>query len=60
MSDRISIDHINNTISIQVTTQDLSQMTDMEIMIWLHKFINNIQKTNLQIGIIKDIIEDDS
>jgi len=52
MSDRISIDHIHNTITIQVRTQDLSDMTNEQILIWIRAFIHNIETAPFQIGII--------
>ena len=54
MSDRISIDHINNTITIQVRTQDFSLLTNEQILTWVRKFIQDLASTSLQTGVIGD------
>lgn len=56
MSDRISIDHIHNTITIQINTHDLSQMTNEEILLFVRSFILDINSASLQIGIVGDIL----
>lgn len=51
MSDRITIDHIHNNITIHVNSKDLSTMSDHEILQWIRSFTRHIDNIKLQKGI---------
>ena len=55
MSDRISIDHISNTITIHIQSTDLSEMSNDDILSWVKLFIQDVQSSHLQKGIVGDI-----
>lgn len=55
MSDRISIDHISNTVTIQVHSINLSNMSNNNILAWIKRFVNTVRNTDLEVGIIKDV-----
>jgi hypothetical protein len=57
MSDRLTVDHINNTISIQVSSRDLSQMTSEEIIEWAHQFLSTLKTTHFIDGSVGEKID---
>jgi hypothetical protein len=48
MSDRITIDHINNNIIIKVKSITLTNMENHSILEWIKTFIHNLESANLQ------------
>ena len=58
MSDRITIDHIRNTINIHVASKDLSQMKNEDILEWIKSFINNIENLHLKQELAGDYKEE--
>lgn len=60
MSDRITIDHINNLININVNSFSFKDMSNEDILNWLKSFINNSLKYNLNNEISGDVIPSDN
>lgn len=55
MSDRISIDHVSNTVTIKVHSINISNMSNTEILAWIKRFADTVTNTDLDVGIIKDV-----
>ena len=54
MSDRITIDHVHNNIVIHVSTKNLVEMTNHEILEWIREFTQTLETIPLQQGIVGD------